>query len=259
MSDVSQILQEYHIVYLLEISSTNDYINENLLQLPNKTCVWANVQTKGRGRGDHVWKSRADIDLTVSVLYVFAKDYSLMALSVLVALAIHNLYKHFGITTYLKWTNDVYTLFDSFAAADCDFLKNSAKIIDKYIKLSGILIETRVLGEFQYAIIGVGLDNIIQQDRNLVLSILLQELDQLIAEFTGNIDKNRQGLSAKLIEVWLSHCMHYQKRLQIFDNATQELYSGTHTGLTSEGFLLFSSDDNKTHKIYDGRITHINF
>lgn len=259
MNEVSQILQEYHIVYLSEVSSTNDYINDHLQELPNKTCVWANVQTKGRGRGDHVWKSRADIDLTVSVLYKFAKGYSLMALSSLVALAIYNVYKYFEILTFLKWTNDVYALFDNFDNADSNFLKNSAKVIDKYIKLSGILIETRVVGELQCAIIGVGLDNIMKQERNLVLSVLLQELDHLIVDFISNIDKDRYGLNAKLIDVWLLNCMHYQKRIHVLDYATQELYKGTHIGLTLEGFLLLNSDDNKIHKIYDGRITHIEF
>ena len=252
-------LEGNRIIFLSEVSSTNDYINDHLQELPNKTCVWANVQTKGRGRGDHVWKSRADIDLTVSILYKFAKGYSLMALSSLVALAMYNVYKYFGIPTFLKWTNDVYTLFDNFANADSDFLKNSAKVIDKYIKLSGILIETRVVGELQCAIIGVGLDNIMEQERNLVLSILLQELDRLIVNFTCNIDKDRHGLSSKLIDNWLSNCMHYQKKIQILDYATQELYQGTHTGLTADGFLLLNGDDNKIHKIYDGRITHIDF
>lgn len=131
-------MSKVKILELKKISSTNDYLKDNYLYLPNFICVRANEQTKGRGQYNRTWISKKKQNLTFSLLL---KDMpynqidtvkSWVNKSIIQLLNVHNIKATF------KEPNDIY-------------------VDDK--KIAGILIETKSgVNRFSYIVIGIGLN-----------------------------------------------------------------------------------------------------
>jgi len=121
----------FHLYYVDEISSTNDYLKTNYESFPDHSILWAKKQTKGRGRYDRVWISNDDI--TFSFLFKKPQNNQIIApIAIVDALALY------GKKAKIKWPNDVY-------------------LNDK--KLSGILIEDIYLNGYQASIVGIGINH----------------------------------------------------------------------------------------------------
>lgn len=136
-SVLSQITQ-LHVVD--SISSTNDY----LMQLPASNrqgfvvCA-ANQQTAGRGRRGREWQSPANANIYFSVGYCF-RDIAISrlgCLSLVSGVVVCRVLESLGLRPGIKWPNDI--LLDS-------------------MKLAGILVETRLVRDEMYAVIGVGVN-----------------------------------------------------------------------------------------------------
>lgn len=127
-------------IYFKEISSTNDYLKEHYLALPNWTILTTDYQSKGRGRLNHVWRAHKGENLLCSILI---KDKKILesheCLVLLVGVSIYRLLKDLGIKNIrIKRPNDIY--------------------INKK-KICGILLECMSLGDkLKALVIGVGLN-----------------------------------------------------------------------------------------------------
>lgn len=128
----------YHIVHLSEVDSTNNYIKLNWKNLPNRTVVLADFQTKGSGQFERSWVSNKKENLLYSILI---KENVIIDIELLNQIVIDMVIKtldQFGIRANFKTPNDIY-------------------VSDK--KIAGILIE-RQFDQYQllYTIIGIGLN-----------------------------------------------------------------------------------------------------
>ena len=119
------------------IDSTNDYLKTNLHKLPDGQIVTAKIQTKGRGRFENVWQSlKGNLYFSFLLKQTFESDY-LFKLQMLVAVVIVKILKNYGITSQIKFPNDI--------------------IVGKK-KIAGILVETSVYSKVESIIVGVGIN-----------------------------------------------------------------------------------------------------
>lgn len=118
------------IEYLDNVDSTNDYLKKNDSEL-----VIARVQNKCKGRYQNTYFSYdGGLYFSLKIDNLVSKE----SLTIMMALAVYDALKEFGIKANLKWLNDL--------------------LINKY-KVIGILCENSYLGnKYEYSIIGVGIN-----------------------------------------------------------------------------------------------------
>ncbi|MBN2073889.1 MAG: biotin--[acetyl-CoA-carboxylase] ligase [Actinobacteria bacterium] len=129
-------------IYFPEIASTNDYASENIGSIEDRTVIFADIQTKGRGRNGRHWfsgKNNLSASLILKPQLNFSQVYKVNALVHYTAVVLARVFKkEYSIETRIKWPNDLMAGFK---------------------KIAGILIETVITGEsLQGVIIGTGVN-----------------------------------------------------------------------------------------------------
>ncbi len=201
-----------------EIGSTNDYVREHAAELPTGAIVFAESQTRGRGRRGRHWVSPPGVNLLFSVLlrpsFAMEKWSRLTHASALaVARGIEAVSPE--LVAGIKWPNDIF-------------------VAER--KIAGILLESHASGSGngeRFAVAGIGLNvNGLGADwpeelrgeltslrecradkepllREEVASAVLREFDALVAvveaEFSGMLDEisRRSTLLGKCVEAIL--------------------------------------------------------
>lgn len=129
-------------IELESVDSTNDYASKLIVedQVTDGYVISAKHQTKGKGQFGSTWLTRPEQNLTLSIilkpknLHIKHQFY----LSVITSIAIRDVVAKYGITTHVKWPNDIYV---------------------KSNKICGILIQNTLQQSLiQYSIIGIGLN-----------------------------------------------------------------------------------------------------
>ncbi len=119
-------------------TSTNDDARDP--RYDHMDIVWAEQQSAGRGQRGHLWHSREGENLTFSVVLKphFLPIVEQFLLSEVVALALVEAMRDFGVECRIKWTNDIY-------------------VEDR--KLIGVLIEQSLSSErIERSIVGIGIN-----------------------------------------------------------------------------------------------------
>ena len=230
----------FNITYYPKTESTNDDIWElyNEDKRINNFVITDN-QTLGRGRLNSTWESTPNKSITCSFLInqIF-KEKKFNLNSIIIPLAIINGIKKFtDINLGIKWPND---------------------ILYKDKKIGGILIESKK----KLLNIGIGLNvneniedfpvelanqvtslNIIKGyplQREPLLASILTELDKLIQQSNSN----------KIINEWMKHCCHINKKIKFkYKNTTIE---GIFKNLNQSGQALIELNNELI--IYNGAI-----
>ena len=203
----------YETIILDSIASTNSYALDNIHTLKDKTIVSCNWQFAGRGRFERQWLSTIAHDITVSVIYHFANDFNLALLPIISAIAVNRMLKSRNIANKIKWPNDIYA---------------------ETKKVAGILVENRLSANRNLTVIGIGLDNFQNWERNQLLIDLVTNLDNIINEF--------QLFGFALIRrEWLDNCLHHNHQVTIMQNE-QKLDSGIHYDLGEHGELILRTN-----------------
>ena len=131
---------ESNIIWLKSTDSTNSELRRRLDQSGNLTIVAAEMQSAGRGQGDHTWHSAPGQNLTFSILlkHNCLKASDALAVTSIMALGIRDYLRTKGVEPWIKWPNDIW-------------------VGEK--KICGILVENTInSGMIEFSIVGVGLD-----------------------------------------------------------------------------------------------------
>lgn len=98
-----------NIVYLEEIDSTNKYAKNNIKFLEDKTVIFTNNQTAGRGRFNRIWDNVGDENLFATVILKPSKRFKEVYsnLTQLLSLCIVYILKDYNVEAKIKWPNDV--------------------------------------------------------------------------------------------------------------------------------------------------------
>lgn len=129
-----------NIIWLKSTDSTNKELRRRLSQADDLTIVAAEMQSAGRGQGEHTWHSAPGQNLTFSILlrHRCLKASDALAVTSIMALGIRDYLHTKGIEPWIKWPNDIW-------------------VGEK--KICGILVENTIhAGKIEFSIVGVGLD-----------------------------------------------------------------------------------------------------
>ncbi len=229
-----------NIVKLNATASTNAYLKDYLLateEVKDYTVVVAKEQVAGRGQMGTTWVSESGKNLTFSVLKRF--DDFLVSnqffLNICVSLAIYDFLKQQQVPNLsIKWPND---------------------ILSGHSKICGILIENILSGKkIQASVIGIGLNVNQLEFKNLPnvssLKLLLGrtfDLDYLLKSFTvvfkkyfnEEINKGKEQLQFSYESL-----LFRKNKPSTFKNMDGELFMGFIKGVSPEGKLLITLEDN---------------
>lgn len=232
------------ILFFEIIDSTNNYLKNQNIKTDGLVVI-ADNQTHGRGRSDRKWLSEPGKNLTFSILLIPKnEDLYLGILPILTASALAiALESSSNLKTQTKWPNDL-------------ILNNK--------KVAGILIETSMTKQLQRIIIGIGV-NVNQKlftdeiktiatsltietqkeyDRELLLSSLLNSLDQMYQKYLAND-------YVSYLEEWRKRCNHFGKKIT-FERGS-EYFDGIAKELSEDGSLIVEVEGRET-KIISGEI-----
>ena len=235
-------------LYLEEIDSTNKYAKEHLLEIEDKTVIYAGFQTAGRGRLQRKWSSNSGENLYASIVLKPSKDLKEVYanLTQYLSLVLAETFEEYNIPPQIKWPNDV-------------------RINGK--KISGILAESVIeKGELKGIILGFGVN----------LNCSLEDLNKIDQPATSlNIETgmeiNREDFLKKVIDKF---CLRYNKfieegflliredyirRAEFLDRTiTVRVFDkeimGVAKDITENGALKIVDKNNKEHVLLIGDI-----
>ena len=140
ISEMEQSSTDRNISWLESTDSTNDELRRRLGSLDDLSIVATEMQSAGRGQGDHTWHSAPGRNLTFSILlrHRFLKASDALAVTSIMTLGICDYLLAKGVEPWIKWPNDIW-------------------VGEK--KICGILVENNIhAGMIDFSIVGVGLD-----------------------------------------------------------------------------------------------------
>lgn len=229
-----------NLIHLDEISSTNDYVKQNITSLDDMSIVYTDRQTSGHGRLGRTWVDTGDENLfmtlvlkpfnTLNPIYPNFTQY----LSVVLSLVLE---EEYNLKAQIKWPNDV--------------LINGKKI-------AGILSEGTTKGtEFLGLALGLGVNLNTNPE---TLAKIDKPATSIFAETGVKIDKEDflKKLSNKFCLLYdnfikdgfLSVKNMYVERAfflnkEITINVLGDIHTGLAEGITNDGSLILNENNEK--------------
>jgi BirA family biotin operon repressor/biotin-[acetyl-CoA-carboxylase] ligase len=242
----------HHMEYLEQVDSTNLYAKKLAeASFENGTVVFAEEQTKGKGRLGRQWISPKGKGIFMTLMLKPRMAPSEAAkITLLTACAVTRAIEEAaGIQAQIKWPND---------------------IVVGGRKLCGILTEMGAeMDEINYLIVGIGINvNLEQQelpeelwpiatslriekgekqDRKRLAASVLNRFEGYYKSFTET------GSIASFIEEYKEKCAVMGKEVRMI-SSSHEL-QGTVTGISQEGQLMLRLADGSTREIISGEIS----
>ncbi|OOF52720.1 bifunctional biotin--[acetyl-CoA-carboxylase] ligase/biotin operon repressor BirA [Rodentibacter genomosp. 2] len=219
---ISTALSPYRVHYYPVITSTNEWILQNIVHLQKGDLCLAEYQTGGRGRRGRQWLSPFAGQMIFSFYWTFDPRKSIEGLSLVVGLAIA---ETFGVQ--VKWPNDI--LFDG-------------------RKLGGILIEiANVKNDGLNLVIGVGINVSLPEktainqpyaqlceidpnvDRQTLFPKLIQHLYIRLTRF------EKEGIDEEFQRAWQKHNAFSHQAVNVITE--QGIVPGIEQGIDERGYL----------------------
>ena len=234
-----------------ETSSTNDVVDKLARDgVPEGVVVFAESQTRGRGRLGRKWISPAGKGLWFSVLLrPPLRPHETIRLTVASATALRRaLHLHTGLDVKIKWPNDI--------------LAGQKKVV-------GILTELHAeVDQVKYISLGIGVDvnqtaEEFPADLRKIATSLRVALGKpvsraalavtILRELDHDYQKVRSGRFAELTSEWEEHCVTIGQRVKITVGPRQ--ISGRAEALDGDGALLLRTDHGHLERIMGGDVS----
>lgn len=219
---ISTALFPYNIHYQPIISSTNEWILQNIPSLKKGDLCVAEYQTAGRGRRGRQWLSPFAGQIIFSFYWTFDPKKSIEGLSLVIGLAIAEV-----LNVQVKWPNDI--LFDG-------------------RKLGGILVEiANHKNGMLNLVIGVGINvslpkqteisqpyaEVCEIDPDVERQTLLPKLIQHLYTRLNIFEKN--GINTEFQQAWQSYNAFSNREVNVLTE--QGIISGIEQGIDERGYL----------------------
>ena len=219
---ISTALSPYQVHYQPVMSSTNEWILQNIPNLNKGNLCLAEYQTAGRGRRGRQWLSPFAGQMIFSFYWTFDPRKSIEGLSLVIGLAIAEV-----LNVQVKWPNDI--LFDG-------------------RKLGGILVEiANHKNGLLNLVIGVGINVSLPMqteisqpyaqlsemdpdiDRQTLFPTLIQHLYVRLERF------EKEGINAEFQQAWQNHNAFFNSEVNVITE--QRVISGIEQGIDERGYL----------------------
>lgn len=219
---ISTTLSPSQVHYQPVISSTNEWILQNIPNLNKGDLCLAEYQTAGRGRRGRQWLSPFGGQMIFSFYWTFDPRKSIEGLSLVIGLAIAEV-----LNVQVKWPNDI--LFEG-------------------RKLGGILVEiANHKNGLLNLVIGVGINVSLPKqteisqpyaqlseidpnvDRQTLFPILIQHLYARLERF------EKEGINAEFQQAWQNHNAFFNSEVNVIKE--QHVISGIEQGIDERGYL----------------------
>jgi len=208
-------------IHLKKIGSTNDFALQNMDSLEDKTVIFADMQTQGKGRNERIWISERNnlfVSLVLKPDYDMDKKNTLHSLTHYSAVVLARiLEKNYSVKPAIKWPNDI--------------------LIDGK-KIAGILVESVVQGKcLQGVIVGIGVNLNYRQNQlekidqpATSLNVLLKKeisrdqfLKYLVREFFLQYEELLEKGFQLIKKEYISYSMFLDKNIKVivFDQSYQ--------------------------------------
>jgi len=230
-----------NFLYFQSIESTNTYAIENVL--PYGSVVFADMQTKGKGRSNRKWLSNCDQNLYFSCVLGDIKPENLLQLNIVIGFAVCNVLRKYA-DCYLKWPNDI--------------MINGKKV-------GGILIETRFSGNhLEKVIFGIGInvnnayiEETLKDIATSLKIVLGKDLSRetLLAEFMNELEIKIEQLKNNLIDLkklWPSYSCCFKREISVTVDNKKNIF--TENGINDYGGLIVSDKSGIERVLYSGDI-----
>lgn len=225
---ISTALFPYSIHYQPIISSTNEWILQNIPSLKKGDLCVAEYQTAGRGRRGRQWLSPFAGQIILSFYWTFDPRKPIEGLSLVIGLAIAEV-----LNVQVKWPNDM--LFEG-------------------RKLGGILVEiANHKNGLMNLVIGVGINVSLPKqteisqpyaqlseidpdiDRQALFPTLIQHLYTRLERF------EKEGINAEFQQAWKNHNAFFNSEVNVITE--QRVISGIEQGIDERGYLKVRCGD----------------
>lgn len=234
-----------------ETQSTND-VAEKLARdnVREGVVVFAESQTRGRGRLGRKWVSPARKGLWFSVLLrPDLRPQAATQLTVAAATAlVRAIHSHTGLRAEIKWPND---------------------ILVRGKKLAGVLTELSAeLDHIKYVVLGIGVDvNLTAGDlpadlRKIATSLKLEAgqtfrradlAAAILRELDRDYERIRKQQFAAVADEWEKHCATLGRRVAI--QIGNRVLEGRAESLDADGALLLRTDHGHLERVIGGDVT----
>jgi BirA family transcriptional regulator, biotin operon repressor / biotin---[acetyl-CoA-carboxylase] ligase len=210
---------QYEDIFLEIIDSTQDYAKKNIITFDPKkiTCIYADEQTKGKGRFNRKWLSSKKDNLNITFYFQLnSKTLHLVSINHILALSLIEVLREKNLDPKIKWPND---------------------IILKDKKLAGILSEIQIKNDLADIFLGIGINVNAPQD-------FLDKIDQKATSLKVETNKiwDKKELFEKLKQKFL-------KNLSIFkEKGFTPFHDEYENLLLYIGEKIIFSDGKKEHK-----------
>ena len=225
---ISTALFPYGIHYQPIISSTNEWILQNIPSLKKGDLCVTEYQTAGRGRRGRQWLSPFSGQIIFSFYWTFDPRKPIEGLSLAIGLAIAEV-----LNVQVKWPNDM--LFEG-------------------RKLGGILVEiANHKNGLMNLVIGVGINVSLPKqteisqpyaqlseidpdiDRQALFPTLIQHLYTRLERF------EKEGINAEFQQAWKNHNAFFNSEVNVITE--QSVISGIEQGIDERGYLKVRCGD----------------
>lgn len=232
---ISTALSPYQVHYQPVMSSTNEWILQNIPNLNKGDLCLTEYQTAGRGRRGRQWLSPFAGQMIFSFYWTFDPRKSIEGLSLVIGLAIAEV-----LNVQVKWPNDI--LFDG-------------------RKLGGILVEiANHKNGLLNLVIGVGINVSLPMqteisqpyaqlsemdpdiDRQTLFPTLIQHLYVRLERF------EKEGINAEFQQAWQNHNAFFNSEVNVITE--QRVISGIEQGIDERGYLKVLCGDEV--KMFNG-------
>jgi BirA family transcriptional regulator, biotin operon repressor / biotin---[acetyl-CoA-carboxylase] ligase len=254
--DLMSLAQNNHVIgrdiqVFGETTSTNDLADKlGRDGVAEGIVVFAESQTRGRGRLGRAWFSPAGKGLWFSVLLrPEMRPQTATQMTVAVATStVRAIRAHTGIAPEIKWPNDVLV---------------GGK------KLAGVLTEMSAeLDRIKYMVLGIGLDvNLSSNDlpaelRGVATSLLIETRQSwrradlagaILAELDRDYSRIRSDRFSELAEEWERYCSTLGQQVAI--NIGGRIVHGRAESLDDDGALLLRTEHGHLERIVGGDVT----
>ncbi|VTM24970.1 Bifunctional protein BirA [Stutzerimonas stutzeri] len=219
---ISTALSPYQVHYQPVMSSTNEWILQNIPNLNKGDLCLTEYQTAGRGRRGRQWLSPFAGQMIFSFYWTFDPKKSIEGLSLVIGLAIAEV-----LNVQVKWPNDI--LFDG-------------------RKLGGILVEiANHKNGLLNLVIGVGINVSLPMqteisqpyaqlsemdpdiDRQTLFPTLIQHLYARLERF------EKEGINTEFQQAWQNHNAFFNSEVNVITE--QRVISGIEQGIDERGYL----------------------